>query len=166
MAENCIRIGRVSSVNYGAGTVRVTYPDMDDSVTSEFPLLNVQDKYKMPKVGSNVLVVHLSNGQAAGICLGNYWNSENPPKESGPDIFRQDMDDGDYIADRGGAVEIKAKKSITENGGKTITENASDSITENGGKQITLNAQNITFTCSAGTVTVAEIIEQLQSCPY
>ena len=105
MAKEWIRIGRISSINPAQGLVRVTYPDMDSSVTSEIPLFNMNGEYKMPKVGSNCLVVHLSNGQAAGICLGGYWSEEDVPPETGADIFRKDMIGG-YLADRGGAVEL------------------------------------------------------------
>ena len=105
MAKEWIRIGRISSINPAQGLVRVTYPDMDSSVTSEIPLFNMNGEYKMPKVGSNCLVVHLSNGQAAGICLGGYWSEEDVPPETGADIFRKDMIEG-YLADRGGAVEL------------------------------------------------------------
>ena len=61
MADNKseIRIGKVSSVNYAQGMIRVTYPDRDNSVTAEIPMFSFTDEYKMPKVGSQVLVVHL-----------------------------------------------------------------------------------------------------------
>ena len=79
MNTDVIRIGKVSSVNAGSGMVRVTYPDKDDSVTAELPVFSFTDEYKMPKVGSQVLVVHLSNGTSAGVCLGHYWNKSNKP---------------------------------------------------------------------------------------
>lgn len=105
MAEQWIRIGRISSINVAAGLVRVTYPDLDNSVTAEIPLFNANGEYKMPKVGSNCLVVHLSNGQSAGICLGGYWSDADVPPETGANVFRKDMIGG-YLADRGGAVEL------------------------------------------------------------
>lgn len=108
MADHWIRIGRISSINAAKGFVRVTYPDMDNSVTSEIPLFNMNGEYKMPKVGSNCLVVHLSNGQSAGICLGGYWSDADKPPETGENIFRKDMVGG-YLADRGGAVELHGK---------------------------------------------------------
>lgn len=123
MAEKWIRIGRISAINAGAGLVRVTYPDMDNSVTSEIPLFHMNGEYKMPKVGSNCLVVHLSNGQAAGICLGGYWSESDKPPETGEDIFRKDMIGG-YLADRGGAVEINGRSlTLTDSTGSiTVAE--------------------------------------------
>ena len=74
MADRTIRIGKVSSVDYGSGMIKVVYPDLDNSVTDDLPYLTFNDEYKMPKVGASVLVVHLSNGAAAGIVCGTYWN--------------------------------------------------------------------------------------------
>ena len=61
MAEKNIRIGRVSSIDYGSGMISVTYPDLDDSVTDDLPVFSMGDEYKMPPVGAEVLVLHLSN---------------------------------------------------------------------------------------------------------
>lgn len=89
MAERLIRIGRVSTVNAEKGMISVTYPDLDDSTTDEFPVFSFTDEYKMPNVGQEVLVLHLSNGQSAGIVLGRYWNESNvPPVKSG---FRKEL---------------------------------------------------------------------------
>ena len=41
-----IRIGRISSVNYAAGTARVVYSDRDNSVTQEFPICCVRKSIK------------------------------------------------------------------------------------------------------------------------
>ena len=43
-----VRFGKISSVNYEAGTVRVVYHEKDDCVTSEIPLLS--SEYMMPEV--------------------------------------------------------------------------------------------------------------------
>ena len=48
MADSEIRIGRVSSVDYESGMVRVTYRDKDDSVTINLPTMNFNDEYRMP----------------------------------------------------------------------------------------------------------------------
>ena len=93
MAERLIRIGRVSSVNYDEGMISVTYPDLDDSTTDEFPVFSFTDEYKMPGIGQEVLVIHLSNGQSAGIVMGRIWNRENVPPRSGEGIFRKELGD-------------------------------------------------------------------------
>ena len=91
MADRTIRIGKVSSVDYGSGMIKVTYPDLDNSVTDDLPYLTFNDEYKMPKVGASVLVVHLSNGSAMGIVAGTYWNSSHRPPVSGKGVYRKDM---------------------------------------------------------------------------
>ena len=48
MADRTIRIGKVSSVDYGSGMIKVTYPDLDNSVTDDLPYLTFIDEYKMP----------------------------------------------------------------------------------------------------------------------
>ena len=72
-----VRFGKISSVNYEAGTVRVVYHEKDDCVTSEIPLLS--SEYKTPEVDDAVLVLHLSNGAEVGVVLGRPWGDENKP---------------------------------------------------------------------------------------
>lgn len=91
MAERLIRIGRVSSVDYENGMVSVTYPDLDDATTDEFPVFSFTDEYKMPGIGQDVLVLHLSNGQTAGIVMGKLWNRQNIPPNSGENVFRKEL---------------------------------------------------------------------------
>ena len=91
MAERLVRVGRVSSVNHSAGMVKVTYPDLDDSTTDDFPVFSMGDEYKMPGIGQEVLVLHLSNGQSAGIVMGRYWNENNTPPASGEGVFHKEL---------------------------------------------------------------------------
>lgn len=88
MAE-IIRVGKVSSIDYANGLVSVAYRDKDNSVSQPLPMLS--ELYDMPKVGDQVLVLHLSNGTEAGLVLGRYWNDKNKPKESGAGLFRMDL---------------------------------------------------------------------------
>lgn len=91
MAERLIRIGRVSSVDYENGMVSVTYPDLDDATTDAFPVFSFTDEYKMPGIGQDVLVLHLSNGQTAGIVMGKLWNRQNIPPNPGENVFRKEL---------------------------------------------------------------------------
>ena len=90
MADN-IRVGNVSKVDYQKGMIEATYPDLDDSVTDLFPVFSFTDEYKMPKVGDEILVLHLSNGESAGIVLGRYWNEDNEPPAYGKNVFRKEL---------------------------------------------------------------------------
>ena len=93
MSDSDIRVGKVSSVDYETGMVRVVYKDKDDTVTAYLPYASINNEYKMPKVGEAVLVAHLSNGSSRGVVVGGYWNSANKPPESGKDIYRKDLSD-------------------------------------------------------------------------
>ncbi len=82
-------MGRISSVNYEAGTAQVVYMDKDKAVTTELPLLSFE--YCMPEVEDMVLVCHLPNGAAVGVILGRFWSLKNVPPESGRGLYRKDM---------------------------------------------------------------------------
>ena len=115
MAEKLIRIGRVSSVNAANGTVKVTYPDLDDATTGEFPIFSFTDEFKLPSVGTNVLVLHLSYVQSAGVCMGRFWNASNlPPVTSG---FQKELGAAfgeAYISYSDGTVTIHADKIVLD----------------------------------------------------
>ena len=113
MANSEIRIGRVSSVNYETGMARVTYRDKDETVTSEFPMTTNNEEYRMPEIGQQVLVAHLSNGSSRGAIIGTVWNQKNAPKESGKGLYRKDLSaykDAAYVrySDETGEYLVKA----------------------------------------------------------
>lgn len=84
-----IRTGRISAINYEAGTVRVLYKDKQEQTTIEIPLLS--HEYYMPHVDDLVLVVHQTNGEAFGVVLGRPWSQKNVPPESGAGLYRKDL---------------------------------------------------------------------------
>lgn len=89
---DAVRIGAVSKVNYEAGTVEVTYPDRDGSVTAEINMLS-NGEYKMPVVGQLVAVLHNSNSTEAGSCAGTIWNEDNKPPEGKKNLYRKEYND-------------------------------------------------------------------------
>lgn len=116
MAEKNVRLGRVSSIDYEKGMISVTYPDLDDSVTDDLPVFSMTDEYKMPAIGAEVLVLHLSNGCTAGVVMGRYWNEENKPPISGKDVFRKELGAkfGEaYIQYKNGDITLKDQKGST-----------------------------------------------------
>lgn len=110
MADRLIRVGRVSKIDYDNGMVAVTYPDLDDSVTSFLSVVSFNDEYKMPEVGDEVLVVHLSSGQSRGLVLGHYWNKTNLSEHTGPGVYRKEFGHsyGEAYMDYDGELEIYA----------------------------------------------------------
>lgn len=116
MPEKNIRIGKVSSIDYENGMISVTYPDLDDSVTDDFPVFSFTGEYKMPQIGEDVLVLHLSNGCSAGVVMGRYWNEDNKPQAYGRGVFRKELGEkpGDaFIQYKDGNITLKDKKNIT-----------------------------------------------------
>lgn len=123
MAEG-IRVGKISAIDYAAGMVEVVYHEKDDEVTDMIPLFSFE--YKMPKIGDQVMVFHLSNGSEAGVVAGSPWSEKNKPPEGAPGLYRKDMGGtpgeamirydgktltikcaGDLVIEAGGAVSIK-----------------------------------------------------------
>ena len=108
---NNIRIGTVGTVNYQKAMVSVVYTDMNDLATAELPYFSFTGEYKMPKVGEQVLVLHLSNGESFGVVLGGFYSEEDLPKETGEGLFYKQLTD---------SINIKAKGNTLELGGVDI----------------------------------------------
>lgn len=87
---NLIRLGKVSSINYKNGTIKVTYADKNGAVTKEIPTLSFE--YNMPEVGDLVFVVHLSNGTEAAFVAGTPFSEGRVPLSFGEGIYRKDFD--------------------------------------------------------------------------
>lgn len=93
------RTGRVSSINYAAGTYEVTYFDRGQSVTRTINAMS-NGEYKMPVIGQVVSVSHTSSGLAAATTTGTVWNSTNTPAEGYKGLYRKE-----YASRKGQAYE-------------------------------------------------------------
>ena len=69
--RDVIRVGRVSSVNGTNCTARVTFPDKDDLVSQELPIVTIGSNgtlgYWVPEVDTQVLCVFLPNPSGKGM---------------------------------------------------------------------------------------------------
>ena len=101
-----VRIGTVGTVNYQNATVSVVYTDMNDLATAERPYFSFTGEYKMPKVGEQVLVLHLSNGESFGVVLGGFYSEEDLPKETGEGLFYKQLTDSIAIKAQGDTLEL------------------------------------------------------------
>ena len=113
--ENNIRLGKISAVDYAAGTVRVVYHEKDDAVTAPIPLIS--SEYFMPEVDDMVMVLHLSNGTEAGVVLGRPWSEKNKPPEGSKGLYRKDLarSPGEaMIRYKDGTMTIKAAKLVID----------------------------------------------------
>lgn len=86
--------GKISAINYVAGTAGVTLPDKENQVIQDVPFLAMF--YEMPKPGDTVAVLFEEVGGqiGKGVILGKIFLSGNKPKETGPDIFYKEFTDG------------------------------------------------------------------------
>ena len=101
-----IRIGTVGTVNHQKAMVSVVYTDMNDLATAELPYFSFTGEYKMPKVGEQVLVLHLSNGESFGDVLGGFYSEEDLPKETGEGLFYKQLTDSIAIKAQGDTLEL------------------------------------------------------------
>ena len=90
--SSVIRIGTVSKVNYEDGTIEVAYEDRDGSVTDEICVVS-NALYRMPVVGAMVCVLHNSDSQEMGTCIGTFWNEDNKPVGGKKQRYRYDYND-------------------------------------------------------------------------
>lgn len=120
---NEIRVGKVSSVNYTAGTVRIVYPDKSEKGTAELPVFCGIGEYQMPKVDDQVLVVHLSNDSSVGIVMGRFWSGSFLPPQSGEGVYHKRLsDDGAaFIQQIGGVLTLCAGEIALRGSAGTIT---------------------------------------------
>lgn len=118
-----IRMGKVSSIDYASGMIRVAYHEKDDSVTRLIPLLS--DEYNIPEIGDQVLVLHLSNGMEAGVVLGRPWSLKNKPVEGAKGLYRKEygrIPGEAFVRYKDGILTIKAENVVIE-GDLTVTGN-------------------------------------------
>lgn len=89
--ERLFRQGTVSSVDYENALVSVTYKQFDDATTAKLPYFSYTDEYKMPQVGSEVLVIHDASGNAAGVIMGRHWSKKNKCLHAEKDVWRKEL---------------------------------------------------------------------------
>lgn len=118
--KNIIRVGRVSSVDGKTCTARVTFPDKDDLVSADLPILQMGSKnlegYWMPAVDTQVLCLFLPNPAGKGInkgfILGAFYSTADPPPEKNTETWCQKFPDGSYIRVENGTIEIHGASAI------------------------------------------------------
>ena len=94
---NEIRIGRVSSVNYDAGSVDVVFLDEEETVCQDCSMMS--NEYRMPKINQMVLVVFKTNSRGAdeGYVIGVPFSAENMPEEKGKDVYYMRFSEEAYV---------------------------------------------------------------------
>lgn len=153
MSESTNRTGRVSSINYKAGTYEVTYLDRGQSVTMQVNAVS-NGEYKMPQVGQVVTVSHNSNGSAAAVTGGTVWNQSNRPAEGYKGLYRKELGEkpGEaydrYDANTGAFSQV-IRGSMERRCGGAINDAAGGPVKVTG-KEITITAGGATIHISEG----------------
>ena len=139
--ENVIRIGIVTQVYDDRATVRVQFPDDDEEVSWEFPVLQrktLRDKdYWLPDIGEHVVVVMLPYGQEQGFVIGALYSDAEKPPENTRDKRVVVFEDGTRLeydrknhrlyADVKGDVEVKVSGELTaEVQGKVLVKSSTE----------------------------------------
>lgn len=148
------RIGKVASINYDEGTVKVVYKDRDDSTTTEIPYLSFE--YMMPQIDDTVLVIHLSNGSEMAIVIGNFWNDEHRPFEGKEGLWRkefshkQDKAVARYADDEAGLFSLIVPRGLVRTYEKEFNIEAQGEIVVSTSKQLGVDVSRA-VDISAGT---------------
>ena len=171
MDSNEIRVGKISSVDYTSGTVRVVYEDQDDAVTRPIPLLSFE--YLMPEVDDMVLVLHLSNGTEAGVVIGRPWSDQRVPPESGQGLYRKDFHnevgkaflrfsekDNETMTLHVKNLVIEAEKDIVLDATGNVTIKAAGKISAAAAGALTVKGSSATIDAPATSVTGSMTVAQ------
>ncbi|MHB0881680.1 phage baseplate assembly protein V [Paenibacillus sp. SEL1] len=165
--ENLNRIGVVSSVDTETGKVRVIFPDMDDMVSPELPLLTTGTGWglsnAMPEPGDNVVCIFLGNGKPDGVCLGALYDGsyDMPADQSQRGIYFEDgsyayfdRNTGSIVVNAVGAVNVQAKAVNIKAESVQITAQT----VEIKASSVNINAPAVRF---GGNVTVVGSVKEL-----
>lgn len=128
-----LRVGKVTNIYPDTGKVKVLYEDSNNT-SMPLSMLTMNNEYSMPAVGDRVLTVHMANGSSKGFVLGTYYGGGTKPTASAG--YRKDLGGGVYVSCQNGKYILKASN-------------------------VTIQADDITFECSDGTITVNDIIKRL-----
>lgn len=119
--RDVFRIGRVSSVNGTNCTARVTFPDKDDLVSAELPIIvigsNGTQGYWVPEVDTQVLCCFLPNPSGSGLnegfILGAFYSQQDPPEDKDENVRSIRFPDGSYFHfDGKGTIHIHASSHL------------------------------------------------------
>ena len=76
-------------------------------------------EYAPPKIGDQVVVLHLSNDTSSGVVLGSFWSQEDAlPKET---LYRKDLGEGAYVEYREGTVIVHGPEIRLENANESMS---------------------------------------------
>ncbi len=95
--KKIIRIGKISTIHYEAGTADVYFDDEEESVKTALPFL--AHEYNMPSVNDTVVCIFQSNSGSneQGYILGPVYSQANQPEYFGKGVYFKRLSDTSYI---------------------------------------------------------------------
>lgn len=116
-----IRHGTVSQADYETGRIRVTYKEKNDCVSAWLEYFNFNGEYKVPEIGSKVIVLMFDSNK--GVAIGGYFNKETILEETGKGVFVKEL--GTKLGEakivyKNGTIRLKAENIEFEVDGKVI----------------------------------------------
>lgn len=84
------KVARVSQVDVAVGAVKAVIVE-DGTVTNWLPMTSAS--YDIPAVGDLVMVDFEGGDFSGGLCLGRYFNSENPPAVAEAGVYYKKIGD-------------------------------------------------------------------------
>ena len=139
-ARQLVKEGTVTACYPERHTARVRFPDKDDLVGAEMPILTScsagNKSYAMPDVGDMVVCLMATNADMTGTgwIIGSRFNDKSKPNANSQDVTRIDFADGSFVEYNRQSHELKLKST-----GK-ITIEADDEISFKGNAKIKFDA--------------------------
>ena len=158
-----IRMGKVTARNAELHKVQVKVADTCGAplITDFLPVLSqrtVNDcEYDLPDIGQDVVVIFMPNGLETGFVLGGFYNTNQRPNQTNPDIYQHSFKDGTFLQyDRAAHVltaDVKGDIVVKATGNADITIDGNEKNTVGGNVDATVGG-NLSATVT-GDVTVA-----------
>lgn len=94
-----VRIGKISSVDEKRGTARVLFPDRQNSVSGDLPIVvpfTLSGKvYYVPEINERVVCIYDENGM--GFILGSFYADNRLPSQGDKNKVYIDFNDGTVL---------------------------------------------------------------------
>lgn len=153
-----IKAGIVSSVDPTNCSARVVFPDRDDMVSADLPIIQrncgKNQDFSLPDVGDNVLCLFLGTGTEDGFILGSFFNDQKKSQLTDPNVRGVIFSDGTKIVydrekklfeiEAAGKVSVKTKEEIFVSSEKNIIAESRENVFAKADKGVTVEAaQNL-----------------------
>ena len=176
-----IRVGKVTARNAELHKVQVKVADTCGAplITDFLPVLaqrTVNDcEYDLPDIGQDVVVIFMPNGLECGFVLGGFYNTNQRPNQTNPDIYQHSFKDGTFLqydrsahvltADVKGDIAVKATGkadinvtgNVTEAVGGSLTATVTGNVTITGSAAVTIKGSS-SITLNAPTVNIQGVL--------